>query len=341
MVKLFSSHTRSKYLISVLIIITILLYLLIVPFKSILPWSIQRNIEVIERIPASNFKLCLCNPTRTLIIKSHDNLKIVMDEYIPLNKPIIGNIIIIHGHTHLAGNLALYRVLAKNLADAGFATYVPDLPGFGRSDDPFSIRRKQPRDNTTDIITISKFVQKQQQSKNIVTSIIGHSRGATYVLKALTELADISSIILIGPPRRVSILAKKPHNEDKSWRRSEDTRIKVYGKGFPNWYTRDMWRKNYHDMEITKHLLPFKQYNHPPLTFIEGSLEPKDDRNYTKSVINKLKQPIGYQLISGADHYLNTIHIAFVAAYDSKIIKTTCDFISQFIQSNRIVSANQ
>ena len=332
--KLFSLHsyrTQAKYIVFGFIPIIILLYFFICPFRSILPWSLQRDIEILGKIPISNIKLCVCTPTKTHVLPSPDGLKIVIDEYLPTNKQIIGNIIIIHGHTDLGGRLGIYRILAKNLAAAGFATYVPDLPGFGRSDDPFTLRHDQPRDNTEDVITVTQYVQHQNLSNNKMTSIIGHSRGSTYILKAFPNLKDISSIVLIGPPRRVSSLAQKPKSVEKAWRRSQDTRKKVYGKDFPDWYSRTKWRKNFLDMDITKHLSPFKLPNHIPLTFIEGESEPKKDRDYTKSVVNTLNAPISYHLIKDADHYINTIHFGSVVIYDSQKIKETIKYISEFL----------
>lgn len=113
--------------------------------------------------------------------------------------PPRASILLLHGNRRAGADAALYRLLARRLADRGAAVYAPSLPGYGRSD-PY------PEGRTVSALDFRRAVDdaltlvRARAPEGPTVTIVGHSLGANL---ALTFRSPDLSVVAVEPGRRL------------------------------------------------------------------------------------------------------------------------------------------
>jgi len=317
----------------------ILIILLLISFSlgSIFGYRLRGRIKGLERLAhktsAFDLRVCLCQPDK-------DNIKLERDDGLIIIGSLYGlkgaqarpGILLLHGNTPHGRKLALYRILAKKLADRGYLVLTIDQAGFGQSDDAFRLGTLGALDGDKDVRTALDYLKSLNNLDQDQIFIIGHSGGVGPAISVGTESTSVKKIIAIGPPRRVTERFNDPHDRDYFWKRARLTRETIYKKPFPSWYTKDFWLTKVLDSDMKKYVAYFSQPSHKPLFLIDGELESKEDKIYLHNYYMIITQPKKYVTIPNSDHYCNTTAIHGLSIYSKTVVMETVNEIDQWLR---------
>ncbi len=165
-------------------------------------FALSRLADATRKIRAeggwSAIRLAFPAPDERIALDSFP-VRIDVAVYRPAIAPPKAAILLLHGNRREGADAALYRLLARRLADRGAEVYAPSLPGFGRSDSYPEGREVSALDFRRAIDDALARVG-ERAPKGPPFGIVGHSLGANL---ALTFRSPDLSIVAIEPGRRL------------------------------------------------------------------------------------------------------------------------------------------
>lgn len=319
----------------------VLLILLLISFSlgSIFGYRLQGRIKGLERLAhktsAFDLRVCLCQPDK-------DNIKIQRDDGLTIIGSLYGlkeaqarpGILLLHGNTPHGRKLALYRILAKKLAERGYLVLTIDQAGFGQSGDPFRLGTIEALDPDKDARAALDYLKSLNNLDQNQIYIIGHSGGVHPAYGVGIEVQSVRKIIAIGPPRRGAKRLSNPSERDYFWKRAQRSYQEVYQKQFPRWYTKEVWLQQIQGANRRGRKLMdyFLQDFHKPLLLIDGELEDEKDKQYLKIYYANMTEPKKYVTIRKSDHYCNTMAIRGLTIYSKSVVMETVTEIDQWLR---------
>ena len=276
--------------------------------------------------------VCLCSPDREVRIVRGDGLVTggsIFEGAGPGRKP---GILLIHGNTGLGRRLAMYPVLGSKLAENGYVVLTLDLPGFGESDDPYSLGTPEALDEFKTVEAAVQYMIKNMSVSTENLTVIGHSRGTVMALDAALNLEEVRKIILIGPVRRWRQRFADLGDRAYFWRRAQETHRFVYGTPFPDWYTADIWNKRVEKFAMEYYLEYFSREGHKPVMFVDGELEGQSDKLYLEKYYAAIEEPKKLVRLKRSDHYSNTAQSMGVIFYDKDVMEQLVHEITQWLE---------
>ncbi len=260
---------------------------------------------------------------------SHRDVKLKGSLYIPQGKGPFPGIVIAHGGTKLGRKLALYVIMGQKLAERGYIVLSFDFRGFGESDDPPKIESPEDLDFVGDL---TQAVSTLTMVKNLDPQhiyLIGHSFGAGVVIQEGVKDQRIKKIVSIAPGRRTFERFFGKNAPDKDWpqiRISHDMKL-------PYLIPKEILYPVLISF-IAESILEFPQ--HPPLLFVDGSLEDPEDQKFLKNVYLKMTEPKSYVTIPGADHYFGTRKdesgFGQTPFYEEKVVREFIDTLDRWLR---------
>lgn len=300
--------------------------------------EIVHLVDYIRRVGPADARICTCQPDGKDSVITSRNLTLPISIYRASESAHRGNIILVHGNTPLGRRHPFYRVLGRKLSQRGFTVLAPDLAGFGESDNPFSITEEPGYRFSDDVRAVvdSVISEPSLPGEGGTLILVGHSMGAVPTLRVGLSVSGISGVAAIGPPRRIRERMELESHRSYFWNRAKATHRKVYGRSFPNWFSKEAWHSAKLREAMENFLPALKDPGHVPVLFVDGSLEPKSDLGYLRQFVEKLAPPISHVRIAGSDHYANVRRnsLGWFVLYDDQAVEKTVDVIERWIASS-------
>jgi pimeloyl-ACP methyl ester carboxylesterase len=310
-------------------------------------WQLRRLLdERLEATGAMDVRLGFFPPDGQIEIERSGGLRLVAREYVP-DGETRATILLLHGYTPKGSGLALYRILGRRLATAGYRVVAPDFAGFGRSGDPFSIPSEGGFRTDLDVRAWLDRLAAAPRTVDRPTFIVAHSAGVSAGLPIGLEDPGVSGIAAIGPSRNVVEDMKDPEQEEYWWRRVQDTHRQVYSKDLPAWYTRQRWlAQALGEGPGIAMRLPMERYlpllqveGHRPVLLVDGERELQEDRAYLEAYYEAMAEPKDYRTLARSDHYSNVGDLGYLGAgdlgplavYDREVVEATVALLDQWI----------
>ncbi len=240
-------------------------------------------------------------------------------------------VVICHGGTPIGRRMAMYVIMARELAARGYVVLTFDFRGFGESDDPKRFETFSDLDFTHDISAAVNYVSQLRQVDTSRLFLIGHSFGAGVVLPASIREQRVRKTISLSPPRNTAGRQYGPNAADPSYpqrRLSQDMNIhppipkEVF---YPH-------LKEY----VAEEILRYPE--HRPVFFIDGSEEDKNEQDFLRTVYEQMTEPKAYTTIQGADHYFGTQRgqdgSSGSVPYEAIIMQNLIDVIDQWFRKD-------
>ncbi len=216
-----------------------------------------------------------------------------------------GRILLLHGNFADGQLHPLYPLMAESLANRGFLVLTVDFAGFGRSDDPFSSETGLNTDQEKETeLALAYLKALPGEQKNIY--LIGHSMGANAALRVGLRNPDVSSLVLIGPPRRVGERFTSLLDLTYFFERAQKTEQSQYDREqFPPWYSLRDFQEEFLDRDIVYSLPELAKWHHKPVHFMDGGKENNADLRFLNHYIQNVSAPCDYVTMLDADHNFN------------------------------------
>lgn len=119
-----------------------------------------------------------------------DGCHLVTDVIEPRSGVPQGSVVLVHG---IAANKKIMAYLANAFAELGLRVFVPDLPGHGRTEGPFSFARAD---------TCTESLVRELSARGILnpsrTLLVGHSMGGAIALRVASRL-KVAGVVAISP----------------------------------------------------------------------------------------------------------------------------------------------
>lgn len=301
-------------------------------------WELRWNLARLESTNPLDLRVGVFSPDREVEIYRNETLRLAGREYEPAGG-WKATVLLLHGRTSKGSNLAFYRVLARRLADLGYFVVASDFAGFGRSGDPFSDPYVAGSSGDYDVRAWLGHLTSDLLLSSKPLFIVAHSAGASSGLPiGLTE-GLVRGIVAIGPSRDVIKDLSDPEQADYWWSRNQATHREVYGREFPDWYSKERWLSEAlgvgsavglkRPMEV---FLPqLQDPGHHPVLLIDGERELEEDKLYLQAYYEAMVEPKDYHTLSGADHYSNVAHVGSWAIYDRRVVDETVSVIDEWM----------
>ena len=239
-------------------------------------------------------------------------------------------VIVCHGGTPIGRRMALYTVMARELAARGYVVLTFDFRGFGDSEDPQRFETFSDLDFTHDVSAALDYVSELGQVDTSRLFLIGHSFGAGVVLPASVRDRRVRKVISISPPRNTAERQYGPNAIDPSYpqkRLSKDMNIhppipqEVFYPHLKEYVAEDILR-------YPEHL---------PVLFIDGAEEEENERDFLREVYEQMAEPKAYTTIQGADHYFGTTRnldgSVAPPAYDATVMSALIERIDEWFRN--------
>jgi len=273
---------------------------------------------------------CACRPDREVSIQRPDGLRLSGGLFGSQSSAQRPGVLLLHGHTPLGRDLALYRVLGAELAERGFLVLAIDFSGFGESDDPFSSEDTGLFDGDADARVALDYLAGLGNVDPARILIIGHSRGGTEAVTVGLERPEVRGIVAFGPTRRLTERLGREKNRKAFWDRIVKTRERVYGKPFPHWYTEQMYLDQLATRDISRFIPQLSARGHKPILLLDGEAEEPRDLHYLRAFFDTIGEPKRYHTLRGADHYGRTVNLGGYVLYDRAVIDEVVDQIERW-----------
>ncbi len=247
-------------------------------------------------------------------------------------------VLLLHGNYPPGQQFPLYPVLATELAGCGIPVLTIDLAGYGKSADPLAKGRDVDLSMEDETKTALQWLEKRlntAKEKRRIT-IIGHSMGADPALRVGLQQAEVSSIVLIGPPRRVQERFYDPGDVAFFWSWAQFVRKSQYGeKTFPSWFTLTKWKQEILRRDML-HLLPaLSTKQHKPLLFIDGEKEDPRDILFLRKYVRDCSYPVSYLTLEKGNHNCNVHKQKGEIYYNSYVVNQLITELSQWIERDK------
>ncbi len=244
---------------------------------------------------------------QALSFQRKDGLKISARVYRAKDtKGKIPALLLLHGNYPAGQMFPLYQVMAQEFALKGYLVMTIDFAGYGHSEDPFAgevARRVDLEMETRAAIT---YLADLPLVKSDQIGVIGHSMGADPALRVGMESDQVSTVVLVGPPRRVWERFHYPPDRDFFWHWAHHIGQQQYGRAtFPEWYTKELWLKGILARDMV-HMRPkLRSWHHKPVLFVDGQREPAADKDFLRCYAKESSFPKKYKTLYKADHNCN------------------------------------
>jgi alpha/beta superfamily hydrolase len=208
-------------------------------------------------------------------------------------------IVICHGGTRLGRRLAMYVVVAQELAKRGYVVLTFDFRGIGDSENPHRFETFADLDFGQDISAALTYLSGLKQVDPSQFYVVGHSFGAGVAVMSGIRDFRVKRVVSISPGRNTKQRFFGKDAPDPDWpsrRMSEDMDIHP---PIPRAIF-DPHLKDY----VAEAILDYPV--HPPVLLVDGAYEDKEDLIFLKDVAEKMTEPKGYVTIQAADHYFGT-----------------------------------
>lgn len=169
--------------------------------------------------------------------------------------------------------------------------------------------------------------------------VVAHSAGVSSGMPIGLASTRVTGIAAIGPSRNVIKDLKDPRQAQYWWLRNQRTHRRVYGKEFPNWYTKERWL---HEAmgegsgvglkrPMERYLDQLQEESHKPVLFVDGERELEEDKVYLRDYFKAVTEPKEYHTLNESDHYSNVAHLGRLAAYDRKVVDETVSVLDEWM----------
>jgi len=271
---------------------------------------------------------------KTLI--RNDGLKIKANVYKPGGKGPHPAILLLHGNYPVGQSYPLYRVLSQELAGKGYVVMTIDFAGYGQSEDPFA--SEKPVDTSLEAETriAIDFLNQQPYVIPGRIGLIGHSMGADPALRVGTKTEGVTTIVLIGPPRRVQERFYSPADINFFWDWAHKIGKQQYGREeFPAWYSKKQWQNDILKRDMIFTLPYLSQLRHKPVLFIDGEREMKTDKQFLTQYVKTSSFPKRYVTLPKTDHDCNVLSRGNQIFYDPITMNHLVGTIDEWYQQTK------
>lgn len=223
--------------------------------------------------------------------------------YLPRNGDSLPAIVLAHGRTEFARRQALFVVLAERLAARGYAVLSFDFRGFGQSEDPPRIETPEDLDFAGDLTRALDLLAATTRVDAGRLFLVGHSFGGGVVLRVAIDDPRVRKAVSLSPPRRSYELFFDEQAKRMTQLQEEMMDSMHLSPPVPTTLL----------YPVLERLVPeilIGIQKHPPILFVEGSLENEIDRAAMKLLYDQIAPPKEYAVIEGAYHYFGTKRLA-------------------------------
>lgn len=238
-------------------------------------------------------------------------------------------IVICHGGTRFGRKLAMYVVMARELAVRGYVVLTFDFRGYGDSEDPHRFRAFSDVDFTRDVTSALTALASVKQVDATRLYVIGHSFGAGVGVAAGMRDVRVKKIVSIAPGRGTDSRFFGEHATDPDVpqiRASDEMKI---SPPIP----KDILYPHMIDY-VAEAVLDYPI--HAPILLIDGADESEEDRAFLNDVYARMTAPKGYVTIRDADHYFGTQRdqndFSENFPYDQSVMKEFIETIDAWIR---------
>lgn len=249
--------------------------------------------------------------------------------YVPETSGRSPGIVFLHGRSLYGRRQSLYLILCQELAARGYAVQSFDFRGFGQSEDPPKVTSPADLDFAGDAKRAIDVLVAQPSVDRNRLYLVGHSFGAGVAIAAGVEDPRISRIVSISPPRR-SI--EEQLGEDATHKSAAENMMEDAIRGHLDLPKEILY-------PVMRSLLPdilLEHRVHPPILFVDGANEDRDDRQFLQDLYSRITEPKSYATISGAEHFFGTHRIwkgrREPGSYDAKIVSDLVGAIDAWLR---------
>jgi pimeloyl-ACP methyl ester carboxylesterase len=298
-------------------------------------WGESVNLKSwIRKVPLSSMAACRCEADEAVEISRADGLRLAGSIDLPSTSGTHPTVVLLHGNTPFGRKLGVYRILARRLTDRGYRVLSFDFAGRGESEDPFRFGTREALDSALDTRAALRFLETLEGIDRERVYIVCHSAGCRSGLSVGLDEPVVKAIVAIGPPRRDRERLLDEDNNEHLWIWACRVREELWGTGFPEWYTRDVWMEERRGRNLERHLEILSRESHKPVLLMDGELEREADRAYLRGYFDRMAEPKGYVTVPRSNHYANTISKTGVVLYDREVVNRTVDAIESFLASD-------
>ncbi len=237
--------------------------------------------------------------------------------------------LLLHGNYPRGQMFPLYPVIAQELAQRGFVVMTIDFAGYGMSEDPFVRTQPVSVDLESETRTALNYLSGLSYVDSGQIGIIGHSMGADPALRVGLSSDLVSSITLIGPPRRVWERFHNPSDRDFFWSWAQKAGKEQYGRqAYPDWYSREQWLDDILRRDMMRMKLTLQSWQHKPVLFIDGQREPPADKSFLHTYFLDIAYPKKYVTLYKADHNCNVFAHKGQVFYTPEVMLQLVDLVA-------------
>lgn len=301
--------------------------------RPVLPWTVESRMErVFVHGSLLDKRLGYLHSGERVSIQAGE-LVLAGELYEPPDvSPPHPAILLLHGSTRWGRRLALYRLLAAELARAGYLVLAPDLRGFGDSQTPADTSSVDAWDSTKDISASLGFLESLSEVDGERLFVLGHSLGGTWAIRASEKERRVRRLVVIGPGKRIRVSTARSLAEfrERFWRvRNLEQAID------PSTF------EQLHEATFLAAALDhFKGEGHRPILLIDGELESKASRTYLEEQFEQMTQPKKFLRLEDSAHYLNVVGfeelgwlpgVGNLVVYDRRTMETALAAIDSYL----------
>ena len=237
----------------------------------------------------------------------------------PRSSPPIAAALLLHGGNEMGSNQPTAIVLRRALVDAGVAVLALDHPGHGETPVPAVDAPVEAWDPLPNALAALTWLRQTSGAVRVIA--VGHSLGATDVLRLLASGAKVNGAMLFGAGLR------GPSDHDDYWygRFHTDRRM-------TKTISRETWREirdRYYDPSVFQAHLPG---DHPPIRFVKFDKEHDNVVATRDAYYDALSAPKSMWEFE-SDHYFNTNAHAGLIIADMTVAFDLQAGFAQFVDS--------
>jgi pimeloyl-ACP methyl ester carboxylesterase len=251
--------------------------------------------------------------------------------YRPTTAGLLPGLILVHGQTPQGRRLPLYVLLARELADRGYAVLALDLPGFGESDMPLRPDDLASWDARADIIEAVDYLRGLPFIDPERIGVLGHSMGANLAAGAGALDRRIQTVVAVGPPHPAAegwIVDGMPNQAHfhEAFSRS---------RGFDQPLPLETFRAWVSLLDMQTYLNHYGGPSHQPLLLIDASRDPRVRKESNARLTELISETKRYITIPNTNHYNNTAGIGSLIFYDRIAMDILVDEIDLWLRSEQ------
>ncbi len=217
-------------------------------------------------------------------------------------------------------------MLARELAQRGYALLSMDQRGFGESDDPPRTDQPESFDYVEDARRALDYLESVPGVDAAHLYVVGHSFGANVAIAAGIRDARVRRIVALGPTRR---FRERMKAELDYFRRRAMRDMKLAQPIPPQVFLSAIV-----PLLLDAHLDYFSRPDHKPLLLIDGELESPEDRRFLRETYEKIVGRKAYITLADADHYANVANFGPIVFYDRRVMSQLVRMLDTWLSSD-------